>query len=55
MPTAEPNPTDADRRKAEAKRPKGKEIEELNRETLPKTPDGKVIDPKQKEVEGSAG
>jgi hypothetical protein len=57
MPTVEPTPTptDATRREAEAKRPEGKEIEELNRQTMPKTPDGEVVDPKQEEAKNSAG
>jgi hypothetical protein len=53
MPTAEPTRTPTD--EAEAKRPEGKEIEELNRQTMPKTPDGQVVDPKQEEAKDSAG
>ena len=57
MPTADPTrtPTDATRHEAEAQRPDGKEIEELNRQTMPTTPDGKVVDPKQEEAKDSAG
>ena len=36
-------------------RPDGSVIEELNRQTLPKTPDGKVVDPNQEEAKDSAG
>ena len=43
-----PDPTDD-------KRPDGSVIEELNRQTLPKTADGRVIDPKQEEAKDSAG
>ena len=35
--------------------PDGSAIEELNRQTLPNTPDGKVVDPKQEEAKDSAG
>jgi hypothetical protein len=53
MPTAEPTrPATGD---AEAQRPDGKEIEELNRQTMPQTPDGQVVDPKQEEAKDSAG
>ena len=57
MPTADPTrtPSDAVRPEAAAKRPEGKEIEELNRQSMPKTPDGQVIDPKQEEAKDSAG
>jgi len=55
MPTAEPTrlPTDDPKGGAEAQRPDGKEIEELNRQTMPKTPDGQVVDPKQEEAKDS--
>ena len=53
MPTAEPTRTPTN--EAEAKRPEGQEIEELNRQTMPKTPDGQVVDPKQEEAKDSAG
>jgi hypothetical protein len=53
MPTAEPTRTATD--KPDADRPDGKEIEELNRQTMPKTPDGQVVDPKQEEAKDSAG
>jgi hypothetical protein len=35
-------------------RPNDEAIEEANRETLPKGPNGELVDPKQEEVEGSA-
>jgi hypothetical protein len=54
MPTPEPPVTPKAPAPPAANRPEGKTIEEVNRETLPKTPDGKVVDPKQKEAEGSA-
>lgn len=54
MPTPEPPVTPKDPAPPAANRPEGKTIEEVNRETLPKTPEGKVVDPKQEEVEGSA-
>ncbi len=37
-----------------ANRPKDEAIEEANRETLPKGPNGELVDPKQEEVRGSA-
>ena len=52
MPTQEPT---RPRTEADAPRPEGKEIEELNRETMPRGPDGQVIDPKQEEAKDSAG
>lgn len=51
MPNEPPRP----RTEAEAPRPEGKEIEELNRETMPTGPDGQVIDPMQEEPTDSAG
>jgi hypothetical protein len=54
MPTPEPPVRPKDPAPPAPNRPEGKTIEEINRETLPKAPDGQVVDPKQKEVEGSA-
>lgn len=36
-------------------RPDRSEIEELNRQTMPRTPDGQVVDPKQEDVRDTAG
>lgn len=52
-PPTKPDPSTPD--PTEANRPDGSEIEELNRQTLPKTPDGKVVDPKQEEAKDQAG
>jgi len=56
MPTADPNrtPPETGRPEPEARRPDGKEIEELNRQTMPTGPDGKPVDPKQEEAKDSA-
>ena len=56
-PTIQPNQTPADpgANEAEANRPDGSAIEELNRQTLPKTPDGQLIDPKQEEAKDTGG
>jgi hypothetical protein len=37
-----------------ANEPKGKDIKEANRETMPKAPAGELEDPKQEEVKWSA-
>jgi hypothetical protein len=53
--TVKPDVTPTNPAPPAANRPEDKGIEELNRQTLPKAPDGQVVDPKQEEAKDSAG
>ena len=52
-PPTKPDPYAPDQ--TEDKKPDTSAIDELNRQTLPRTPEGEVFDPRQEEAKDSAG